>query len=44
MSARPRPGQPAHEAAVLAAGLLGVKPTYFPGDHGGFATEAAGMS
>lgn len=33
-------GQPAHEAAVLAAGLLGVKPTYFPGDHGGFAADA----
>ncbi len=33
-------GQPAHEAAVLAAGKLGVKPAYFPGDHGGFAAEA----
>ncbi|MEV6912678.1 alpha/beta hydrolase [Amycolatopsis sp. NPDC051071] len=37
-------GQPAHEAAVLAAGLLGVKPTYFPGDHGGFAAEAAAFA
>ncbi|QXV57009.1 alpha/beta fold hydrolase [Amycolatopsis sp. TNS106] len=34
-------GQPAHEAAVLAAGRLGLDPTYFPGDHGGFAAEAA---
>ncbi|MFD5248093.1 alpha/beta fold hydrolase [Amycolatopsis sp. NPDC058340] len=34
-------GQPAHEAAVLAAARLGVEPTYFPGDHGGFAAEAA---
>ncbi len=33
-------GQPAHEAAVLAAGKLGVKLTYFPGDHGGFASDA----
>ncbi|RSN60865.1 alpha/beta hydrolase [Amycolatopsis sp. WAC 04182] len=34
-------GHPAHEAAVLAAGRLGLDPAYFPGDHGGFATEAA---
>ncbi|OKK00908.1 alpha/beta fold hydrolase [Amycolatopsis sp. CB00013] len=33
-------GQPAHEAAVLAAARLGVEPVYFPGDHGGFAAEA----
>ncbi|WP_410646750.1 alpha/beta fold hydrolase [Amycolatopsis sp. cmx-4-54] len=37
-------GQPAHEAAVLAAGRLGLDPTYFPGDHGGFAAEAAAFA
>ncbi|WP_236725430.1 hypothetical protein [Amycolatopsis orientalis] len=37
-------GQPAHEAAVLAAGRLGVEPAYFPGDHGGFAAEAAAFA
>ncbi|OXM54171.1 alpha/beta hydrolase [Amycolatopsis alba DSM 44262] len=37
-------GQPAHEAAVLAAGRLGVEPAYFPGDHGGFASEAAAFA
>ncbi|MFC9257579.1 alpha/beta fold hydrolase [Amycolatopsis thailandensis] len=37
-------GQPAHEAAVLAAGRLGVEPTYFPGDHVGFAMDAASFA
>ncbi|HET6291522.1 MAG TPA: alpha/beta hydrolase [Amycolatopsis sp.] len=37
-------GQSAHEAAVLAAGLLGVEPAYFPGGHGGFAAEAAAFA
>ncbi|MEV7548177.1 alpha/beta hydrolase [Amycolatopsis sp. NPDC089917] len=37
-------GQPAHEAAVAAAGRLGIEPTRFPGDHIGFAFEATAFA
>ncbi|WP_242908912.1 alpha/beta hydrolase [Actinomadura terrae] len=37
-------GQPAHRAAHVAADRLGTKAETWPGDHGGFGTEAAAFA